>query len=226
VPAETDVELARACARGDAAAIAEVERRFSADQERALARLRLSPAAIDEVRQIVREKLFVAREGAPPGIASYEGKGSLGGFMRAVTVHAALTLRRAQQRVDFSDFTDSKLAVAAAADDPELAEVRRRYGASFKQAFADALSELSPRERNVLRLVYVDGLGLEQVALVYDVHRVSVSRWLAGARETLQTRSRALLAERLSLDAGELASVARLCLSEIDVSLDRLLRGA
>jgi RNA polymerase sigma-70 factor (ECF subfamily) len=218
VPA--DVELARACAAGDARAIAEVERRFGPDLDRALARLRLDAALAAEIRQSVREKLFVGKGGGPPGIASYEGKGPLGAFLRAVVVHAAMSAKRAQRK---DHDGDSVLRDAAAVDDPELAEIRRRYGASFKQAFADALAELEPRDRNVLRLVYVEGLGVEQVALAYGVHRVSVSRWLADARAHLHSRTRALLRERLSLSATELASVARLCLSQIDVSLDRLL---
>ena len=176
------------------------------------------------IRQAVREKLFVGKEGKDgkaPGIASYNGKGPLGAFLRAVVVHAAISARRAQ-RHDHDG--DSAIGDAASDDDPELAGIRARYGASFKQAFYDALAELPPRDRNVLRLVYVDGLSVEQVALAYGVHRVSVSRWLGDAREQLHTRTRAILRDRLSLSATEMASVARLCLSQIDVSLDRLLR--
>lgn len=216
-----DVELARACASGDERAIAEVERRFAADIALALARLRIDPALADEIRQVVREKLFVGKNGKPRGIASYNGKGPLGAFLRAVVVHAAVSAKRAQRK---DHDGDSAIGDAASDDDPELAQIRARYGASFKQAFYDALAELPPRDRNVLRLVYVDGLAVEQVALAYNVHRVSVSRWLGDAREQLHTRTRALLRERLSLSATEMASVARLCLSQIDVSLDRLLR--
>jgi RNA polymerase sigma-70 factor (ECF subfamily) len=216
-----DLELARACAAGDARAIAEVETRFAADVTRALARLRVDAALADEIRQAVREKLFVGKDGKAPGIASYNGKGPLGAFLRAVVVHAAISAKRAQ-RHDHDG--DSAIGDAASDDDPELAGIRARYGASFKQAFYDALAELPPRDRNVLRLVYVDGLSVEQVALAYGVHRVSVSRWLGDAREQLHGRTRAILRDRLSLSATEMASVARLCLSQIDVSLDRLLR--
>lgn len=215
-----DLELARACAARDPRAIAEVEARFAGDVSRALARLRIDAAMADEIRQSVREKLFVGRDGKAPAIASYDGKGPLGAFLRAVVVHAAISARRAQ-RTDHDG--DSAIGDAAGGDDPELAGIRARYGASFKQAFYDALAELPPRDRNVLRLVYVDGLAVEQVALAYGVHRVSVSRWLGDARERLRVRTRAILRDRLALSATEMASVARLCLSEIDVSLDRLL---
>lgn len=219
--APSDLDLARACATGDARAIAEVEKRYGSDVDRALGRLRLDTALKEEIKQQVREKLFVGRDGKPPSIASYEGKGPLGAFIRAVVVHAALSAKRAQRgRFD----GDSAIQAVPAMDDPELEAIKARYGASFKQAFHDAFAELSARARNALRLVHVEGLAVEQVAVAYGVHRVSVSRWLGDARNQLHLRTRELLRQRLSLGATELASVARLCVSQIDLSLDRLLR--
>jgi RNA polymerase sigma-70 factor (ECF subfamily) len=217
---DEELTLARACAAGDTTAIAEVERRADLTLRRALGRLRLDASAADDVRQAVRTKLFVGDGDKPPAIASYEGKGPLVGFLRAVVVHAALSAKRRDRRHD----GDSVIEGLAASDDPGLLVVRETYGASFAQAFRDALAELSARERNVLRLVYVEGLTVEQVAVTYGVHRVSVSRWLGTARGTLQGTTNALLRTRLSLGASEAASVARLCLADLDVSLNRLLQ--
>jgi RNA polymerase sigma-70 factor, ECF subfamily len=218
-----DLELARACAAAQPDAIAELERRFGPGIDTALRRLRLAPTEIGELRQSLREKLFVGSEGRAPGIGTYEGRGPLAAWLRAVAVRAALSAKRAERRdVD----GESKLDAAVSDDDPELAEVRRSYGAAFKQAFQDAFGELAPRERNVIRLVYGNGLAVEQVAALYKVHRVSVSRWLGDARDSLHRTTRALLRDRLGLAEPDLASVARLCLSDIDVSLERLMKDA
>jgi RNA polymerase sigma-70 factor (ECF subfamily) len=85
------------------------------------------------------------------------------------------------------------------------------------------MAALPARDRNVLRLVYGEGLSVEQVAVLYQVHRVSVSRWLGATRRELLEQTRARLRERLRLDDAEMASLTRLCLSQIDVSLDRIL---
>jgi RNA polymerase sigma-70 factor (ECF subfamily) len=218
-----DAALARACAAGDVQAIAEVERRFGDEMTRALARLGIDTETSAEIRQALREKLFVGKGGEPPAIATYSGRGPLGGWLRALVVHAAMSAHRAAKR-RAQDRTDSVLSGIAADEDPELAQIRARYAGPFREAFRDALASLSPRERNVLRLVYVEGLTVEQAGAAYGVHRVSVSRWLGQTRQTLLERTRALLAKRLALGASELASVTRMCLSQIDVSLDRLLR--
>jgi RNA polymerase sigma-70 factor, ECF subfamily len=217
----TDLYLAAACADGDAAALSAFEAHLGGDVARALAKLRLRDAAADEIKQRIRHKLFVANAGAEPKITGYTGKGPLRAWLRALTVHEALSEYRKQAREDHE--TDSTLGELAADDDPELAQIRARYAGPFAEAFRESLSRLSARDRNVLRLVYTDGLSVDEVAGVYGVHRVSVSRWLGQTRQALLDGTRALLRDRLRLDDSELASVTRLCLSQLDVSLDRLL---
>jgi RNA polymerase sigma-70 factor (ECF subfamily) len=213
----SDLYLALACAAGDRHALAAFEQRFAAEMTRSLARLRLDPTTADEVAQVVREKLFVTGK-----IASYSGKGPLGAWLRAMVVHTAVSAHRKEQK--HAGESDSLLGEAAASSDPELAQIREKYAAAFKEAFKDAFLALPERDRNVLRLVYAEGLTAEQVGLAYGVHRVSVARWIGQAKEGLLDGTRSLLRDRLSLDPAEFASVTRLCLSQLDVSLDRLLR--
>src|SRR5262249_2947896 len=144
-------------------------------------------------------------------------------WLRALVVHEAMSEHRRRGRHQHE--TDSVLGDKAADDDPELAQIKARYAGPFREAFSEALASLSARDRNVLRLVYADGVSVEEVGLIYGVHRVSVSRWLQQTRRELLEGTRARLRERLRLDEAELASLTRLCLSQIDVSLDRLLRG-
>lgn len=215
--------LAMACAAGDPRAVEEVERRLTLEMTRAMGRLGIDGDAAAELGQALRERLFVGGPDAAPAITSYSGRGPLGAWLRAMIVHAAMSTHRANQRRRW-DRGDSVLSGVATDEDPELAQVRARYAAPFREAFQRALATLTPRERNVLRLVYVDGLTVEQVGAAYGVHRVSVSRWLAQIRHALLDKTRAMLRERIPLDSAELASVTRMCLSQIDVSLDRLLR--
>jgi RNA polymerase sigma-70 factor (ECF subfamily) len=218
-PYADDIALAAACAAGDAAAIAAFEAQRFPEVKRALLRLRIDGAAADEIAQRVRAKVLV---GPPPKIATYTGRGSLAGWLRAIAVHEALTEKRGERRRGPHD-GPSAIERMAATDSPEMAQLRARYAAPFEAAFAEALASLEPRDRNVLRLVYLDGLTAEQVGLTYGVHRVSVARWLGQIREALFEKTRALLRERLHIAASEVESLTRMCLSQLDVSLDRLL---
>ncbi len=216
-----DVYLAIGCAAGDAASLAAFEQHLGPEVGRSLARLRLHGPAAAEIHQRLRHKLFVADPGAEPRILGYSGRGPLRAWLRALVAHEALSELRRVRREDH--LSDSTMGDRAAGDDPELAQIRARYAAPFREAFQSAMAALSPRDRNLVRLVYTDGLTVEQVAVTYGVHRVSVSRWLGQLRADLLEGTRTRLRERLHLDDSELRSLTRLCLSQIDVSLDRLL---
>src|SRR4051812_26013639 len=93
---EPDLTLAAACAAGDASALAAFERDFLPQVPGYLTRLAKQPAFIDEVQQLLREKLFVAKK-----ILEYSGQGPLGAWLRVVTVRLALDLLRARgQRME------------------------------------------------------------------------------------------------------------------------------
>ena len=213
-PHASDLALARACADGDRAALAELERRLAGDLAGALSRIGLTRAEIDEVGQIVRERLLVARDGRPPKIIEYAGRGPLMGRLRAVVVRAGIDLRR-QRRNDLDD--EPLLEATAATDDPATEALRARYADAFRIAFVDAVRALSPDERNALRLNVVDGLNIEQIGTVFGVHRATVARWIARARETVADETRRLLQERLGLHEGEVESLVRLCRSRIEI---------
>ncbi len=217
----TDLLVALGCLSSDPTALAVFEADYVADARRGLARLRLDATTVEEVVQRVRAKVLVGT-GSGPRLASYSARGPLAGWLRAIAVHEALSARRADVRRGPHD-GPSAIERLPLVEAPELAHLKATYALPFKAAFAEALTALPPRDRNVLRLVYVEGLTADQVGLAYGVHRVSVARWLQQIRASLFTRTKRLLSEQLRLSPTEFESVTRMCLSQIDVSLDRLL---
>jgi RNA polymerase sigma-70 factor (ECF subfamily) len=187
----------------------------------ALSTFRADRDFADEVLQTVREKLFV---GASPKVLDYGGRGSLRAWLRAVVVRTALNARRrrvADPAPSAAD--DALLEVAAPAGDPELAEIVAKYGDAYKRAVHEALAELPPEDRNVLRLSLLEGLGIDAIARIYAVHRATVARWIGRARETVVDTARRRLGESTRLDEAEVASIARACRTTLDLSLVRAL---
>ena len=58
---------------------------------------------------------------------------------------------------------------------------------------------------------------------MYGVAPSSVSRWLASIRDTLSQEVRRLLSTRLQIPLDELDSLTALVLSQLDVSISRVL---
>ena len=219
-----DVVLAFACANQVPSALAEFERRYGADFAGALSRLALGRAEIDEVAQTVRERLFVARPDAPPKILDYAGRGSLAGWVRAVIVRAGIDSKR--RRANDPELSgDGEPLVDLhhpTTDDPELESLRARYAEPFRLAFRDAVRALPQDERNALRLNLAEGLNIEQIGVIYGVHRATVARWIAHAKESIAETTRTLLGERLGIAAPEIESLVRLCQSRLDVGFSEL----
>jgi len=215
-----DLWLAVACARGDESAAREVERRLEREVPAALSRLRASTDEIDEIGQMVREKILV---GAAPKILEYAGRGTLVAWLRAVIVRTAISARRAgSDALERDTSTDDDLAFRASSFDPERDAMQARYATAYTEVLRDALRRLSVRDRTILKMYFVDGMSIDAIGDAYDVHRATAARWIGRCREHIADETRRLLADRLRVPAGELDSLGRMCMSQVDFSL----RGA
>lgn len=217
----TDIYLAHACGLGEPTALAYLDRHYLARVPAAVGHMNLPAATVDEVAQQVRDKLLVARPGKPPKIAEYAGRGRLRGLVQLVAVRTAISLLRKHKR-EVPSAAEDLMAVPAPDDDPELGYLKARYRQQFRAAFAESVGDLSARERNLLRLHLLRGVTLAALADMYSVHRATVTRWLAKARESLFAGTRRRMRKQLSCDADEFESVMRLIQSRLDVSVQRL----
>ena len=218
-----DLWAACACGTGDGRAIAEVEARYFPDVDAALGKMGLSADRIGEVKQGLRRVLFVGDPEAQtaPRITEYRGTGDLRAWLRVTAMRAALKLLRKEGRETPTD--DALLEARAHEDDPELAYMKAAYRASFKVAFQEALESLLPRERTLLKQQIVDGLGIDELGALYQVHRATAARWVQSAREKLLTRTRRTFMMNARISSDECESIMRLVRSQLDVSLHRRL---
>lgn len=220
----SDVALAAACASGNSAAH-EALRQTLSRLARVLRRLPTSRVEPEDVCQALLDKLLVQRGDTAPGITRYGGTGPLEGWLRSGLVRTALNLERQGRHEEPTGLEELARAATLAAA-PELAFVRAQYRTEFATAFRAALSELSSRDRNLLRLHHLNGVTLDALATMYKVHRATVARWLADAREQAMEGTRAAMLSTLEIAPDELSSLMRSLQSQLQVSLERALRSA
>jgi len=222
-----DLYLACACTTGDAAALQLFEKQFLAPVAEYVSRADALPAFTDDVKQALRARLLVAGEAALPKIAGYSGQGPLAAWLRMTATRVAIDLRnaeRAHQRRDAA--APAPLLFAAPAADPELAYLRARYTPELGTAFRTTLAALSPRERTVLRLHFLEAMNAEAIGKVYRVSTRTVQRWLERTRGRILRETRRLLAERLDLSATQIDGLITLFHSQFDISVFTVLQGA
>jgi len=220
-----DLLLALWCASGDARAIAAFERVHARDFDAVLARFRRLAVPADELRQALRIKLFVGSDARAPRIGDYSGFGFLQNWLRVTALRALVDIARSERARQLEELLvdDELIGVAAPGSDLRSGVSRAELGRAIKTAFAHAVTGLSPRQRNFLRHAHVDRLTLDQIAALYGIHRATVARALAQAREELIAATRRELGAALGLPDDQLDSIVRGADSRIELSLSRVL---
>jgi RNA polymerase sigma-70 factor (ECF subfamily) len=212
-----DLYLAHACGRGDRAALAAFEATFGPEIAAYLARDH--QPLIDEVRQQLRDKLFV---GESARIATYSGNGPLGAWLRKIAVRTALNLRRGQA---VAVRVQQRLDEPSPTSDPELDFLKDLYRPVFRAALESSLASLSPKDRNLLRLYFLDGLTLAQIGAMARVHESTIARQMARARQQILEHTERALIERLGVDRDDAQSIIRLAKSRNDFGLSSILKN-
>jgi RNA polymerase sigma-70 factor (ECF subfamily) len=217
-----DLYLACACLQRDGQALAALDAAVISRLGRAIEGVEPSRDFVDEVSQRVRERLIL---GDPPRLTEYAGQGSLLGWARTMAVRLALNLKRDGGK-EQPEEAELFAQVPLSGPDVELQYVRAQHRADFTGAFKDALAGLDPRERNLLRLSYLDRLAIDQIGAIYRVHRATAARWLNAARETLVAGTREHLGARLKPSVEELDALLAALQSNMEISLKGMLDGS
>jgi RNA polymerase sigma-70 factor (ECF subfamily) len=222
--AGADLYLAYGCSLGDRAALAIVEDLVAPMLARLAQRWRHARVDPADLAQALRVHLFVGTGEAAPRISRYRGQGPLAHWLRIAAAHLIVDLSR-RQRERFESLGSDEVLLARITEDdgPELAFLKQEYRVKFKTAFARAFGELGEDQRTLLQLRFLDGLRLDEIATVTGVHRVTVSKALARARDRLS----AALADDLteSLRGDDPAAALALIRSRLSLSFERLLAG-
>lgn len=214
-----DRRLADECRRLEPRALTELDRRLSAVVPRALASIRMMASERSDLTQKVREKLLL---GEAPRIAQYTGRGPLDAWLRVVVLRAALDEVRKKEPDAPADEELDALTQTAAAEDPYLNALLSRCAPAVRRAVADALAALDDDDRLLLKLHYVDGLTIDELSPLLDVHRATAARRVARLRSQLGETVRLAAASVLDIDVTELESLVATLLSRLDISLGAL----
>lgn len=210
-----DLYLACACVGRDPKAVLAVERELIPIIDLVLATW--DRAVVDETRQRLRAMLMVDHNGRGPLLAHYSGRGALARWIRVVAAREAGKTRRADTAAMPVD-DDALFDALVAHDDPQLAAIKQDAAIAFRAAFLATLAELDRTERTVLRLHILDGLTIDDIAPMFRVHRATVARWIAAAKQAVLERTRKRLMHELRLDANEVDSLIRAVQSRIELT--------
>jgi RNA polymerase sigma-70 factor (ECF subfamily) len=158
----SDLDLARLSRGGDESAFAEIMRRYGPRVFSVASRFFRQRAQVEEAAQEVFLKAFTQ-------LSSYEGRGSMEGWLTRIATNTCLNmLRGMKRRPEFtaSELTEDESAwldakMAGAASERHRAEERGRVAADLAGRVLDTMS---PDDRLVLTLVDGEDTPVKEVA--------------------------------------------------------------
>ena len=221
VEPHADVYLACACTQRRPAAFEALERTILADVPKAIRRVDPSPDFVADVAGDLRVSLLDGGDDGSP-LSRYRGRGPLRSFVMVLAMRRAIDRKRRQREV----LTDPADLHEGGADHASFARVDAGdLRAAFAAALRQELEALSPRDRNILRLHVVEGVPVEVVARMYNVHRATVARWITQAKHAVFVETRASIERRFDVSPATFESFARGAALGFDEELSTFLRG-
>jgi len=219
-----DLVLAGACVAQEPGAHAAFDAVLG-EVEAAGAAVGASRDQVDEVKQVLRLQLLVAKDGKPPGLSGYRGKGPLRGWVRITATRELIRHKKKAARNVSIDRSGGRTleGMLTSGRDPALEALKAEYRNEFALALREAIEQLGPEDRTLLRQSIVDDLSIDAIGVAYGVHRATAARWLTRARSALVAATHQRLAERLKLPVDQIESVIRLVQSKLDASMIRYL---
>lgn len=199
-----DLALAAACALGQEVAW----RDFFAEMRAPLRAAGRSLAGGEG--EALADSLFGELYEEKARLASFGGRSSLAGWLRAVLYQAYIDrLRAGKRQVSLEEREEAGAAQPAApvAHDPAQ---QAQYERIAQQALEEALALLPPRQKLLLDFYYFHGLTLREAAALVGVHEATASRELERARGQLRKSLVEILKKRHGLSEQEV----RRCLLE------------
>lgn len=215
-----DRELAARATAGDAVAVEAFERRFRPELARVAGRLGVRQDAAELVHDLLA-RMLVGTPDRPAKLASYRGEGSLRSWVRAVATRFVIDhVRAAAARPSIGPLAETRVAASPRIEGDVEA---RRFVTLVRAATEEAFAELTPRQRNLLRHATFHRLGIDELAVIYRVHRTTTARWLQRTREDLNAAIAGKIAAAARMPPTEARSLLRGVGGDAELSLRSVL---
>jgi RNA polymerase sigma-70 factor, ECF subfamily len=235
-----DLCLIVACERGDQTAWGDLVGRYETTVRAAARSAASNEDAAEDLAQSIWAELHGLRvrdDGQPSGkIAYYSGRGSLGGWLRAVVGQLAIDQHRRQSRLvqteEDADFDrlaqeaqkgEGAFNLTHASPDPEHAFSERSAAHDVEDALAEAMRGLAPEDRLLVKLYYFDGLKLREAGAVMGVHEATASRRLTRIHGEIRMKVESILMKEHGWTAAETARSLSEAATHLESDLELML---
>ena len=234
-----DLCLVLACERGDETAWSELVKTQDATVKAAARRISPKAEDADDLASSIWAELYGLKHDKDGKLKSklsyYSGRGSLGGWLRAIVGQLAVDQFRKQSRFvqieesrEFENLANESsektenLTVVSHSDNPEQIFTEKQTSRDVSEALNAAIAGLNADDKLLLKLYYFDELKLREIGQTFGYHEATASRKIVR----IQTEIRGTVQKRLKNQHGWSEEEVKRYLSEtaskLGISFEKL----
>jgi RNA polymerase sigma-70 factor, ECF subfamily len=234
-----DLCLVLACERGDETAWTELVKTQDATVKAAARRISPKAEDADDLASSIWAELYGLKHDKDGKLKSklsyYSGRGSLGGWLRAIVAQLAVDQFRKQSRFvqieesrefenlanESSEKTENS-SVVSHSDNPEQIFTEKQTTRDVSEALNSAIAGLGADDKLLLKLYYYDELKLKEIGQTFGYHEATASRKIVR----IQTEIRSVVQKTLKNQHGWSEDEVKRYLSEtaskLGISFEKL----
>ncbi|MBK8148599.1 MAG: sigma-70 family RNA polymerase sigma factor [Acidobacteria bacterium] len=206
-----DLCLVLACERGDADAWDELVKNFDSTVRSAARKITNNIEDSEDLASSIWAELYGLKEGKGK-LGYYSGRGSLGGWLRAVVAQLAVDQFRKVSRFvqieedrEFENLAaeSSEISGNSSAQSPEEILSERSMQNDVSQALKAGVSELEPEDKLIMKLYYYDDLKLKDIGAMLGFHEATASRKLVRIQSSIRKSVEKALREKHGWNESE-----------------------
>jgi RNA polymerase sigma-70 factor len=198
-----DLCLIVACERNDEKAWEELVANFDSVVKSAARKIASNEEDADDLASSIWAELYGLKQSEDgtrkTKLAYYSGRGSLGGWLRAIISQMAVDRFRKESRMvqieetrEFENLAEessnnsNNSAVVAHAENPEEIFSDKQTSDDVAEALRTAVASLEAEDRLILKMYYFDDLKLKDIAAVFGYHEATASRKLVRVQNEIR----------------------------------------
>jgi RNA polymerase sigma-70 factor len=168
-------------------------------------------------------------------LSYYSGRGSLGGWLRAIVSQLAVDQFRKQSKLvqveearDFENLANESaeksenLAVISHHDNAEDIFGEKQMTRDVSKALNQAIAELSADDKLLLKLYYYDEIKLKEIGQTFGYHEATASRKIVRIQTEIRSSVEKILKTRHNWSAEEVKRYLAETASKLGISLEKL----
>jgi len=235
-----DLCLIIACERGDEKAWEDLVRSFDLTVKSAARKFAKNTEDAEDLAGSIWAELYGLKKDASGRLKTklsyYSGRGSLAGWLRAVTNQLAVDQFRKESKFvqieearefenlanESSENSDNNLVVAKS-ENPEDAFSAKQTRKDVSEALKQATSELVAEDKLILKLYYFDDLKLKDIGATLGFHEATASRKLVRIQTETRKSVEKILRSRHGWKQEEVKGYLSDAAAKLGISFEKLL---